>query len=166
MMSSMSSMQRQSQAPVGSTQGFGQMAKEVSKLKGVPIYTVTRLGSTLDGKPLAAASEAPLPDADQSASQPSAADAAKQGANNSAASAVAGKLGGFGGMLGGFGHKKQNDQPPAAATNAGAPPQPTSMVLMETTTEVGGFSSASIDGSHFLPPAGYQQVPVPTHPQR
>lgn len=166
--SMLKSMPRQSQAPpVGSTQGFSEMAKEVSKLKGVPIYTVMRMGSTVDGKPLPAASEAPLPDADQSAQLPFAGDAAKQGANNTATSALASKLGGFGSMMGGFGHKKKNDPPPAAATDTGAPPQPASMVLMETTTEMGGFSSASIDGSHFLPPAGYQQVPVPDlHPQR
>jgi hypothetical protein len=69
-------------------------------------------------------------------------------------------------MLGGFGHKKQNAPPPAAADNTTQPP-PTSMVLMETTTELGGFSNAPIDGSHFLPPADYQQVPIPDlHPQR
>jgi hypothetical protein len=161
------SMPRQSQAPpVGSSQGFGQMAKEVSKLKGVPIYTVMRMGTTLDGKPLPAASEMPLPDAGQNAQLPSAGDAAKQGANNAATSAMASRLGGFGSMLGGFGHKKQNAPPPAAADNTTQPP-PTSMVLMETTTELGGFSNAPIDGSHFLPPADYQQVPIPDlHPQR
>jgi hypothetical protein len=161
----MRSMPRQPQAPpAGSMQGFSQMAKEVSKLKGVPIYTVMRMGTTLDGKPLPAASEAPLPEADQNAQLPSEGDAAKQGANNAATSAMARKLGGFGSMLGGFGHK--NDPPPAAAAGT-AQPQSTSAVLMETTTEMGGFSSASIDGSHFLPPAGYRQVPVPNlHPQR
>jgi hypothetical protein len=67
-------------------------------------------------------------------------------------------------MLGGFGHKKQNDPPPAAANNTSTTstqPPPNNMVLMETTTEMGGFSNAAIDASHFLPPAGYQQVSVP-----
>jgi hypothetical protein len=166
--SMMTNMRRQMPASAaGSSQGFSEMAKEVSKLKGVPVYTVMRMGSTADGKPLAAASEAPLPADDQSASLPSAGDAAKQGTDDAATSAISSKLGGFGSMLGGFGHKKKNDLPPAAATNTSAPPQPTSMVLMETTTEMGGFSRASIDGSHFLPPAGYQQVPIPNlHPQR
>ncbi len=160
--SMVASMRQQRQAaPVGSQQGYGEMAKEVSKLKGVPIYTVMRMGSTVDGKPLPAASEAPLPDANQSAPHPSAGDAAKDGANNAATSAIASKLGGFGSMMGGFGHKKKNDPPPAAAAGSSASPQPTSMVLMETTTEMGGFSRTSIDGSHFLPPAGYQQVPIP-----
>jgi flagellar motor protein MotB len=37
------------------------MAKEMSKLKGVPVMQVMRMGSTANGEPLSAASEAPLP---------------------------------------------------------------------------------------------------------
>ena len=149
--------------PIGSAQGFAEMAKELSKMKGVPIYTVMRMGATTDGKPLPAASEAPLPDSDQNAQNtPSAGDAAKQGAGNAGASAIASKLGGLGGMLGGFGRKKQDPPPAAANDNGGAPPpQPTSMVLMETTMEMGGFSTAPIDASHFMPPAGYTRVEMP-----
>ena len=69
----------QTQMKPGQTQGLGEMAKEVSKLKGVPIYTVMRMGSTTDGKPLPAASEAPLPASDQNAELPSKGDMAKQG---------------------------------------------------------------------------------------
>jgi hypothetical protein len=151
-----------SQMKPGSMQGFGEMAKEVSKLKGVPIYTVMRMGSTADGKPLPAASEAPLPP-DQQNDMPSKGDMAKQGAENGAASAIASKLGGIGGMLGGFGHKKKDnppDNPPASDSSAQQPP-PTSMVLMETTSEMGGFSSAPIDGSQFRVPEGYQQIQNP-----
>ena len=130
-------------------------------MKGVPIYTVMRMGSTTDGKPLPAASEAPLPP-DQQNDMPSKGDMAKQGAENGAASAIASKLGGFGGMIGGFGHKKKDpppDNPPA--DNSSQQPPPTSVVLMETTTEMGDFSSAPIDGSHFQVPAGYQQIQNP-----
>ncbi len=144
----------------GSTQGMGEMAKEVSKLKGIPLYTVMRMGSTLDGKPLPAASEAPLPAENQQANMPSKGDIAREGASNAAASAVASKLGGFGGMVGGFGRKKKQEPPPpppSEASNA----QPSSMVLMETTTEMGGFSGERLDGSQFRPPAGYQEVPIP-----
>jgi hypothetical protein len=148
-----------SQMKPGSAQGLGQMADQISKLKGVPIYTVMRMGSTNDGKPLPAASEAPLPD-DQSAELPSKGEMAKQGANSAANNAIASKLGGFGGMLGGLGHKKK-DNPPAAANDVSAQTQPTSVVLMETTSEMSGFSRAPIDASHFRPPAGYQEVSIP-----
>ena len=136
------------------------MAKEVSKLKGVPIYTVMRMGSTVDGKPLPAASEAPLPSSDQNAELPSKGEMAKQGASNTATSAIASKLGGFGGMMGGFGRKKK-EEAPQPSTDASTQTQPTSMVLMETTSEMSGFSSAPLDGSVFLPPPGYQQIAVP-----
>jgi hypothetical protein len=150
----------QQQMKPGQTQGLGEMAKEVSKLKGVPIYTVMRMGSTADGKPLPAASEAPLPASDQNADLPSKGDMAKQGASSAATSAIASKLGGFGSMMGGFGHKKKQDLPPPT-TDDTAQAQPTSLVLMETTSEMGGFSSAPLDGSVFQPPAGYQQIAVP-----
>lgn len=149
-----------SQMNPGQTQGLGEMAKEVSKLKGVPIYTVMRMGSTADGKPLPAASEAPLPASDQNAEMPSKGDMAQEGANDAATSAVASKLGGLGGMLGGFGHKKKVDSP-QPSNGSPAQTQPTTSVLMETTSEMSGFSSAPLDGSVFLPPAGYQQVPIP-----
>jgi hypothetical protein len=152
----------QSQMKPGQSQGLGEMAKEVSKLKGIPIYTVMRMGTTLDGKPLPAASEAPLPADNQNAEMPSKGDMAKQGANNAATSAIASKLGGFGSMMGGFGHKKK-ENPPPASTDDSSQPQPTSMVLMETTSEMGGFSSASLDGSQFRPPDGYQQVSIPDY---
>lgn len=152
----------QSQMKPGSAQGMGEMAKEVSKLKGVPIYTVMRMGSTADGKPLPAASEAPLPAADQNAELPSKGDVAQQAATTSATNAIASKLGGLGGMMGGFSHKKKDSTPPPA-DNAAAQPQPASLVLMESTTEVSGFSRAPVDPSHFRPPDGYQQIPVPDY---
>jgi hypothetical protein len=159
MIASMQS-QMQSQMKPGQTQGLGEMAKEVSKLKGIPIYTVMRMGTTLDGKPLPAASEAPLPADNQNAEMPSKGDMAKQGTSDAATSAIASKLGGFGSMMGSFGRKKK-ENPPPSSTDDPNQPQPTSMVLMETTSEMGGFSSAPIDGSQFLPPDGYQRIPVP-----
>ena len=148
----------QSQMKPGSAQGFSEMANQVSKLKGIPIYTVMRMGSTPDGKPLPAASEAPLPADSQSAEMPSKGDMAKEGAGN----AIASKLGGFGSMMGGFGRKKKEEQAtPPPSKQETAQTQNASMVLMETTSEMGGFSSATLDGSQFRPPDGYQQVPIP-----
>jgi hypothetical protein len=154
--SMMNSMQTQMKP--GQSQGLGEMAKEVYKLKGVPIYTVMRMGSTADGKPLPAASEAPLPASDQNAELPSKGEMAKQGASNAATSAIASKLGGFGSMMGGFGRKKREEPPPSTDTQQA---QPTSMVLMETTSEMSGFSTAPLDDVVFLPPAGYQQIAIP-----
>jgi hypothetical protein len=137
----------------GATQALSDMGKEMQKIQGVPVMQIMRMGSTTDGKPLPAASEAPLP-ASNSPSMPSGSDIAKQ----SAASAISSHIP-FGG-LGGFGHKKQADPPPAdqnANQNPNAPP-PTSSVLMESQTTITNFSSAPVDPSHFEIPAGYKQV--------
>ena len=136
----------------GATQAMTDMAKEMEKIKGVPIMQVMRMGSTMDGKPLPAASEAPLPP-DNSPAMPSGSDIAKQ----SAASALTSKLGGFG--FGGFGKKKKEE--PAADPNASqnaAQAKATAAVLMETQITVSSFSSDPVDASHFEVPAGYKQV--------
>ena len=140
----------------GATQAMTDMAKEMQKIKGVPIMQVMRMGSTVDGKPLPAASEAPLPP-DNSPEMPSGSDMAKQGM----ASALTSKLGGFG--FGGFGKKKKDEQPapdPNANQNA-AQAQATAAVLMETQITVSSFSSGAVDPSHFEVPAGYKLVQNP-----
>jgi hypothetical protein len=134
----------------GSNQALADMVEEMQKLDGVPVMQIMRMGTTTDGKPLPAASEAPLP-ASPSPSMPSGSDIAKQ----SAASMITSRL-----PFGGFGHKKQADPPPAGQNsnqNPNAPP-PTSAVLMESQTTITNFSSAAVDPSHFEVPAGYKQV--------
>jgi hypothetical protein len=137
----------------GATQALSDMGKEMQKIKGVPVLQIMRMGTTLNGQPLPAASEAPLPP-DNTPAMPSGSDIAKQ----SAASAITSHLGAFGGF-GGFGHKKQAPPPPAdpaPATNASA--TPTSAVLMESQTAISSFSSAAVDPSHLEVPAGFKQL--------
>ena len=123
------------------------MGKEMQKLDGVPVMQVMpHVGTTTDGKPLRAASEAPLPPIN-SPTMPSGSDIAKQ----SAASMITSHI-----PFGGFGHKKQADPPPADQ-NSNTPP-PTSAVLMESQTTITNFSSAPVDPSHFEVPAGFKQV--------
>jgi hypothetical protein len=137
----------------GATQGLAEMAKEMQKIQGVPVMQVMRMGTTTDGKPLSAASEAPLPP-DSSPAMPSGGDVAKQ----SAASVLTSHL-----PFGGFGKKKQDDPPPANQ-NSKTPP-PTSAVLMESQTTSSNFSSAPIDPSHFGVPAGYKLIQTPMDKQ-
>ena len=140
----------------GANQALGDMAKEMQKLDGVPVMQIMRMGSSANGQPIPAASEAPLP-LDSSPAMPSAGDIAKQ----SAASVLTSHFG-----LGGFGKKKQqNDQPPAdqnSSPNAnqnGKAAQPAVAILMETQTTTSSFSSAPVDTSHFEVPAGYKELP-------
>jgi hypothetical protein len=135
----------------GAGQGMADMVKEMSKLKGIPVLQVMRMGTTADGAPLPAASEAPLPAPAASPAMPSASEVAQE----SATSAIAGKLG-LGGFSG-FGKKKKADPVPAAATAPSAAPA-TAAVLVESNTEMTSFSQASVDASKFDVPGGYKQV--------
>jgi hypothetical protein len=137
-------------------QGMTDMVKEMSKLKGIPVEQIMRMGATTNGEPLPAASEAPLPPSPSGPDMPSGQDVAQQ----TASSAIASKLGGFGiGGFGGFGHKKQAPPPPPADDSSDTAQQtPTSTVLMESTTQMSGFSSATIDSGKFAVPAGFTQV--------
>jgi hypothetical protein len=160
----------------GMGKGMADMAKEMSKLKGVPVLQIMRMGSTVDGSPLPAASEAPLPQSNTPSAGGAAGQAADQAATNAANSATntaasnvenkaAGHMGSFGGVansigLGGFGgfHKKKPDQQ-QQQQQAQASGQQNMMVLMETNTETTNFSSAAVDPSKFVVPAGYLKVP-------
>ena len=160
----------------GMMSGMSDMVKEMSKLQGVPVSQTMRMGTTADGAPLPAASEAPLP----KSNGPSAGDVAGQAATNATNAAandasataenkVASHMGGFGNVatsLGGFGgfHKKKKDpaqdQPqPAPSGQAGATAANQNFaVLMESTTQMTKYSSASVDSARFGVPAGYNRV--------
>jgi hypothetical protein len=143
----------------GAGQALNDMAGEMQKLHGVPILQVMRMGTTANGQPLPAASEAPLP-ADSGAAAPSAGQVAKAGMT----SMISSRLGGFGG----FGKKKNNPPPDQNAnqnanqnTTGGSPSQPANAILMETQITTSKFSSSPVDPSHFEIPAGYIQVQPP-----
>ncbi|MBB5328924.1 hypothetical protein [Tunturiibacter gelidoferens] len=136
----------------GASQGMAEMAKEMSKLQGTPVLQVMRMGMTTDGKPLPAASEAPLPPADAQPATPTAGEVAQQ----STSAAIASKLGAFGG-LGGFGHKKKPDPPPTDSDSEATPAQPTSSVLMETNTQLTSFSR-TVNASSFIVPPGFKEI--------
>jgi hypothetical protein len=165
-MSSMRSMMAQQP---GMLSGMGDMMKEMQKLKGIPVSQVMRMGMAANGKELPSASEAPLP---PQPNGPSGSDIANQAATNAANSAantatsnaensVGSHMGSFGGVassLGGFGgfHKKKPAPAPAAAPASGTPQDFT--VMMESTTQMTGFSSSSVDVAAFAVPAGYAKV--------
>ena len=162
----------------GMQQGMSDMMKESSKLQGIPIEQITRMGATANGDPLPAASEAPLPPSN-GPQMPSASDMAQQSATNvsnqaasDATSKLSSKMGGYGGSalsgftsgfggFGGFGHKKKQAPPPqetAAQNQQAADAAKTASVLLEMHTTMSGFSSASIDSSKFSVPSGFLQV--------
>jgi len=151
--------------------GMAELAKEMSKLKGVPVYQVMRFGSAANGQTIPAASEAPLP-ASNSPEMPTAGQVAGSAAESTAKSAAASKAGRMGGIisglpsLGGFGRKKKKDDAPkdeqkadTSAQNA----QSAASVMMETTVEMTNFGSAPIEATRFEVPAGYAKIETDKH---
>ena len=165
-------------AKPGMAKGMSEMYKEASKIDGVPVLQVIRMGGSAAGmseKDMAQAQQAAA-EAERAQQQqpppPSAGDAAGQAASGAAlgrmgkAGAIAGGLGGFGG----FGRKKKAEPeqaqqqaqtpatpPPAQNAPGAAGPTPPG-TLMELTTEMTAFSSAAVDASKFAVPAGFKQV--------
>ncbi len=138
-------------------QGMSDMVNEMSKLKGIPVEQIMRMGATANGEPLPAASEAPLPPSPSGPEMPSAKEVAQQSASNT----IASKLSSFGiGGFSGFGHKKKQAPPPPPADDKSetTPQTPTATVLMESKTEMSGFSSTPIDPGKFAVPAGFTEI--------
>lgn len=115
------------------------LARESSKLDGVPLLQVVSIGGNVENLPA------------QPAEQPQA-----QSQPEKEAPSIGGALGRLGG-LGGLGRRRQEQpkQEPAAKPQQ---PQSASGVLMEITTETTGFSTAPVDPSRFQVPAGFRQV--------
>jgi len=131
------------------TQGRSDMAKamadlarESSKLEGVPVLQIVSMGGDVQNLP------------EQPSSQPQAQPRSQQESERPSIGGALGRLGG----LGGLGRRRQ-EQPKQEP-----PPQPAQQsssaagVLMEITTETTGFSTTPIDPSRFEVPAGFRQV--------
>ncbi len=154
------------------------LAKEMSQIQGVPVLQIMRMGMTTNGQPLAAASEAPLPESTSGGSagdtlgaqvaktgEETAQQTAAQETSRAVRGALGSSLGSAIGGFGGFGHKKKQPAPqetaaptpPPASTSA---PAAQSAVLMESTTELGNFNR-QVDPSLLTVPTGYKLVTAP-----
>jgi hypothetical protein len=160
---------------IGGSQAMKTLAQESAGLNGVPVLQVMRMGTSVNGQPLPAASEAPLPQSnpngDNAASQ-AISQAAKQAAVQETSSRVSSTLGSslntaLGG-LGGFGRRKKAtsptststqpaSQPSTATTTSDAQSAATAGVLLESTTSTGSFSE-QVNDSAFAVPAGYKLI--------
>jgi hypothetical protein len=165
----------------GMAKGMSEMYKEASKIDGVPVLQVIRMGGSMQGmseKDMAQAQQAAA-EAERTQQQqgppPSAGDVAGQAATGAALGRM-GKVGGIASGIGGFGgfgrKKKAAEQeqpqqqaqtpppaPPAASqTGPGAVGPTPPGTLMELTSELTAFSSAAVDAAKFAVPSGFKQV--------
>ena len=141
-------------AQPGSAQALADLKKESAKMSGLPVLQVTRVGVSPDGQPLPAPSVAPL--AEDQKQGPSA-DGGTQSTSDKTS-----KFGSFGRALGSalMRPKSPASSDPGTATgkeNNG----PAAGVLIESQTQLFGFSTAPVDGGSFQIPPGYKQVTSP-----
>ena len=143
--------------------GMAEAAKEMSKLDGIPVMTIMKMGSAggagANGMPVNSEAQR------QQTPPPSAGDVASESAGSAIGRKLGGGLGGLaGGGLGGFGRKKKKDDdqqqqqassqtPPSSGDASGA--------LMESVTEITSFSSAPVDSAKFAVPGGFKKVESP-----
>lgn len=125
----------------GTAEGMARLAKEASKLEGVPLVQVTRMmGLGMN-----------IPDVNMPSGEEMSGAAAE-----SAAGAALGRMGRLG-RLGGFGRRKRPEEAPPTQQKADAAKNEPS-VLLEATTENSNFSTAAVDSGKFAVPAGFKEV--------
>jgi hypothetical protein len=131
----------------GATKAMADLRKETAKMSGIPVLQVSRMGMTTDGQPLTPPSaDAPPPAAANDDSQ-------KQSGLGALGKAIGGS------SFGGFRKHKSNDSEPDKQSSNNN--NSSGGALLETRTEVGNFSDASVSTSSFDVPAGYKQVESP-----
>ncbi len=127
-----------------SAKAMAELYKEMGKMKGIAVLQVTKMnlgGAIPQGEQPSASSTPPPAPADQQ-TQP----------DKPSIGGALSRLGGFGGL----GRKKQDDSSASQGQTPGGPP-----TMMETTTQLSGFSSDPVDASKFDVPAGFKQVESP-----
>ncbi len=142
----------------GMSQAMSAAMKNADKMEGVAVLHVMRMNPEgMETGDAQAQGQAAAQQQQQQQPPP-------QTAEQSAASAIAGRFGrGLGAGLGGLRKKKgdQQDAPPPAQqqpTDKPAPASPGDNSLMEMTIESGAFSNAPVDASKFEVPAGFKLV--------
>lgn len=123
------------------SKGMAELYKEAAKLNGLTVYQTIKMGL-----PSESGAGSPQPEARPPAQQPE---------EPPSVGGALGRLGGLG-RLGRLGRKKEPEQPrtaepaPASGDTAG--------VLIEMTSEAGGFSTAPVDPARFAIPPGFKLV--------
>jgi len=133
---------------------MAEMYKEGSKMDGMPVYEVVKMGGSVEGMQPGAPPASP----EQPAAQ----------AQQEQPSSIGGALGGALAGRFGLGRKKKpqtDDSQAAAAQPQQAQASGGSASLMEMTIEMSNFSSAAVDGAKFDVPAGFSKVEEEAFPQ-
>ncbi|MEZ5351573.1 MAG: hypothetical protein R2762_02980 [Bryobacteraceae bacterium] len=140
------------QTSAGAMDGLREASKEMAKLEGIPMRSITRMGGGSMGGGANGSAAAETPSAQKNEDP--------KDAREAAAGAVLGRLGGFGR----FGKKKPKDEPKQEDRAAAAPAPAggsSDGVLMEVTGEVISYNSNAVDPELMKAPDGFKQVEHP-----
>jgi len=127
---------------------MAEMYKEGSKMDGMPVYEIVKMGGSMEGMQENSSGAGAQPSSQAAPAQPE-------------STSIGGALGGA--LAGRFGlGRKKKPQPTEESQPASSQPQSqpasASASLMEMTVEMSNFSSASVDGSKLEVPAGFSKV--------
>ncbi|MDQ6701197.1 MAG: hypothetical protein M3Z36_13540 [Acidobacteriota bacterium] len=129
---------------------MSELAKEGSKMDGLPVLETIKMGGKIEGMPDSSSSQSQSQSSRNSSPPPAS-------VGDALGAALGGRIG-----LGGFGRKKKEAQPdPGANSSANANDAASNSAsgsLMEMTREVTNFSSSAADPSLFEVPSGFTQV--------
>jgi hypothetical protein len=130
--------------------GMSELYKEGSKMDGVPVLQLVKMGGNVEGAPQNSDSSQPPPPQSTSSSSSS------QPPPTSVGGAIGSALGGRFGL----GRKKQQQQQDSSSNPppSGSGPNSASGSLMEMTIELTSYSSAPADPGLFTIPAGFKQI--------
>ena len=136
---------------------MAEMYKEGSKMDGMPVFEIVKMGGSAEGMEAAQGSQQNTAQAEpeRSSAPPT-----------SIGSALGGALGGRFGL--GKKKKPQTDDSQSASSSSSQSQSQSSSgsaSLMEMTVEMSNFSSASVDGSKLEVPAGFSKVEEDALPQ-
>jgi hypothetical protein len=137
--------------------GMSELYKEGSKMNGVPVLQLVKMGGNVQGTPQTSDSSQPPPQSQSTSSSSS------QPPPTSVGSAIGSALGGRFGL----GRKKQQQQqdsssnPPSSGSASG--PNSASGSLMEMTIELTTYSSAPADPGLFAIPGNFKQIDPETY---
>jgi hypothetical protein len=131
--------------------GMAEIYKEGSKLDGIPVLQIVRMGGNMEGMPQ-------NPDDRQRETSSSSSSSSSSAPPTSVGGAIGSALGGRFGL---GGRKKNQQQEKPAETSGGASQTPSNSApgsLMEMTMELTNYSSAPVDSGIFAVPAGFKQT--------
>lgn len=126
--------------------GMAEIYKEGSKLDGIPVLQIVRMGGSAENLPQ---------NGDDNGNRPRQSTSSSSSAPpTSVGGAIGSALGGRFGLGGRKKQPQQQDQQPADSGSQGS----AAGSLLEMTMELTNYTSAPVDGGMFAVPAGYKQV--------